>query len=121
MKVPVAMSECSPTVIVSEAGGGGNTNGKEKKPRAHRKPVPSCAPIAKMMNPRRNSRMRASQPSQPQQSATIQSTPASAEMLRGLGGSSVCARQPPHRELDAVAGQHAPALDLGLIGGLGEA
>src|SRR6187401_1622115 len=34
---------------------------------------------------------------------------------------SVRAREPPHGELDAVARQLAPGLDLGHVGGLGEA
>src|SRR5580704_14577587 len=34
---------------------------------------------------------------------------------------SIRARQSADGELDAIPGQHAPSLDLGLIGGLGEA
>jgi hypothetical protein len=34
---------------------------------------------------------------------------------------SIRAWQPTNRELNAIAGQHAPALDLGLVGGLGKA
>ena len=44
------------------------------------------------------------------------------EIKLGLVGSasSVRARQPAYSELDFVARQHAPAFDLGLVGGLGE-
>src|SRR5262245_18314725 len=34
---------------------------------------------------------------------------------------SVCARQPPHREFDAVTRQHSPGFDLSHIGRLGKA
>src|SRR6476620_7385737 len=34
---------------------------------------------------------------------------------------SIRAWQPANRELDAIAGQHAPALDLGLVCGFGKA
>src|SRR5687768_4996531 len=30
-------------------------------------------------------------------------------------GNSICARQPPHGELDAIARQHAPGFDLGHV------
>ena len=37
-----------------------------------------------------------------------------------MRATSIRAGKPPHGEFDAIAGQHAPGLDLGHVGGLGE-
>src|SRR5438105_8796806 len=105
MKVPVATSaERSVSLRLSFAGGGGNTKGKKKNPSATPKPVPSTPPRRKIATPRQK-RMGQKRMGQKRM---------------GLPR-SVRAREPAHGELDAVARQFPPALDLGLIGSLGEA
>src|SRR5215813_8855660 len=115
MNVPVATSVVrSASASVSAAGGGGKTNGKMKNPSATPKAVPNRPPTKKMMKPRQNLRMGNASAIEP---SMLRNTRGLPQMLR----SSIRAGQPANGEFDAIARQHAPALDLGLVGGLGKA
>src|SRR5262249_53463543 len=110
MNVPVATSMVrSASASVSAAGGGGNTNGKKKNPSATPKPVPNRAPTRKMLKPRQNLRMGGTSAIEP---STVRNTCGSPQMLRAQSGCLISAWQPADRKLDAIARQHAPALDL---------